>query len=178
MVLLDKAEKQPNRHRSAHIRLVDFTNSLPVSLGHRALLPANHIASQKLRSQRRPFELRGNGDPRRRAAAYPRRATADFQALSLGTFFGTAKKVSRLPGGSGELKYLILFLIQHRDRRDAPRQAPHFLSKRPQKVRKKGLSPAEGMFRCRGPADSSPLVIPEAAAASLFDSFLRHAYAK
>jgi hypothetical protein len=178
LLLDENLRTNPNRHRSAHIRLVGFTNSLPVSLGHRALLPANHIASQKLRSQRRPFELRGNSDPRCRSLAYPRRATADFQALSLGTFFGPAKKIPRLPGGSGELKYLILFLIQHRDRRVAPCQAPHFLSKRPQKVRKKGLSPAEGMFRCRGPADSSPLVIPEAAAASLFDSFLRHAYAK
>jgi hypothetical protein len=86
---------------------------------------------------------------------------------------GLSKKVSRLPGGSGEVKYLILFLIQLKNRRDAPRQAPYFLSKRPQKVSKKGLSPAEGMFGCRGSVNSSPLVIPEAAAASLFGSVLR-----
>jgi hypothetical protein len=41
----------------------------------------------------------------------------------------------------------------NQNRRVAPRQAPHFLSKRPQKVRKKGLSPAEGMFPSPTPGE-------------------------
>jgi hypothetical protein len=68
--------------------------------------------------------------------------------------------------------------MQRQNRRVAPRQAPHFLSKRPQKVRKKGLSPAEGMFRRQGPANSLFLVVPEAAAASLFYNLLLNAPAK
>jgi len=63
---------------------------------------------------------------------------------------GLSKKGIRLPGGTGELDF---DFIERQDRRDAPRQAPSFLSKRPQKGSKKGLSPAEGMFPSPTPGE-------------------------
>ena len=70
---------------------------------------------------------------------------------------GRAKKVGRLPAGTGELGFLVLigwFLranskVKIKTAGRVP-LTPHFLSKRPQKVRKKGLSPAEGMAFARG----------------------------
>jgi len=62
------------------------------------------------------------------------------------------EKVGRLPAGTGEPGFPVLiglFLgpnskIKSKTAGRVP-LTPHFLSKRPQKVRKKGLSPAEGM---------------------------------
>jgi hypothetical protein len=83
MVLWVKPKTNPDRQRSVHIRLIGFTNSLPVSLGHRALPLINHHRSQELRPQRRPFEFGAYGDPQRRSTANPRRATAGLK----GPFF-------------------------------------------------------------------------------------------
>jgi hypothetical protein len=79
MVLLgENLKTNPDQQRSVHVRLVGFTNSSPVSLGHRALPLIKRRRSQKLRSQRRPFEFGGGGDPWCRSTAHPRRATAAF----------------------------------------------------------------------------------------------------
>ncbi len=72
----------------------------------------------------------------------PRPSPGDSQSvLSLVTFFGLAKKVTRRPAGTGEVKVFNLTLGKIKNRRDAPRQAPYFLSK-PTKSRQKMAVPA------------------------------------
>jgi len=77
-----------------------------------------------------------------------RMAPRRVAALSLVTFFGPAKKATRLPAGTGgpDLNNEDSTNRKEQDRRDAPRQAPYFLS-RPTKSKQKVAFPSRGACR-------------------------------
>jgi hypothetical protein len=74
--------------------------------------------------------------------ARDRSAHRQVNVLPLVTFLGRARKVTRLPAGTGEVQdcAFVLVLAQRQNRRVASRQTPYFLSRRQQKEGKKWLS--------------------------------------
>jgi hypothetical protein len=123
---------------------------------------ANYPCSQEERTKTRRSRIAGQtcGAPTLRASG-----VGDSQGHFIGYFlWGLAKKVSRLPAGTGELDVRIVsFCTQHSkfnlDFMTAgprPRPAPYFLSK-PTKSKQKMASPAGGMWS-RWAADFTTIV--------------------
>jgi hypothetical protein len=71
----------------------------------------NHCARLpfKTDAERQPVSIRSAGvdDP----GDWSRRAPRQWQVFSLVTFFGPAKKVTRLPAGTGEFGFVSLFRL-------------------------------------------------------------------
>jgi len=143
-----------------------FPNAGPACFGYRSSVqPAAPVLATGGQCRWRIATV-GKSDPRRRApcpvcqrsenTTFPRechRAPAGLTSFLCLLSIGRAKKVGRLPAGTGELDFPVLVWIVSKVKGKTAGRVPltpYFLSKRPQKVSKKGLSPAEGMAFARG----------------------------